>query len=85
MKLKHMTVQYTHVPEMETTVYYAYGEQEGVMYESVFELPDSVFRMLNAFQIDERVTQGLSENIRELTIEEIVQRNKEMEQEGVLT
>lgn len=82
MKLKHMTVRYTHVPESESTLYYAYGQQDGKRYESVFELPDNVFRMLNAFQIDERVTNGLTENIREVTAEELEQREREMRGEA---
>ncbi len=79
MKLKHMAVQYTHVPETETTFYYAFGIQDGTMYESTFELSDATFRLLNAFQIDETVTAGLEANIVEVTTDEIERRRNEME------
>ncbi len=79
MKLKHMTVQRTYVPEMRTTVFYAFGVDDGRMYESHFELPDSAAALaIDSEQLNWRVTNGLTDGIRVVSAEELAQRDQEM-------
>lgn len=80
MKLKHMKVQYTHIPEAGCTLYYAFGvdPEDGKMYESHYELLDTTVRLLDRYQLEVLVTRELAAGIVEVTREELDRRNAEM-------
>jgi hypothetical protein len=78
VKLKHMHVQYNRIPNQAATLYYAYGEQDGRMFESNVVVNDTETITKSREQIDYHVTQQLEQGIRELTIQEQHRRKEEM-------
>jgi len=73
-----MKVQYNRMPDRPATLYYAFGEENGVTYESNLLVYDSEILLMDAFQLDTFVTIGLTSNIRELTQQEFVNRIEEI-------
>lgn len=82
MKLKHMAVKFTEIPAQHATLYYAYGEQDGRMYESHALVTNMEILPLQTEQLNLYVTNKLEAGIRELTLAEQMKRAQEMQ--GVL-
>lgn len=78
MKLKDMLTQYNRIPNQAATLYYAYGEQNGKMFESSIVVNDTETITKSREQIDNYITRKLNESITELTIQEIQRRKEEM-------
>jgi hypothetical protein len=73
-----MVTQYNRIPNQAATLYYAYGEQKGKMYESHLVVKDVETITKSRNQIDEYITKKLEQNITELTPQEKQRREQEM-------
>lgn len=82
MKLKHMAIKFTEIPEQRATLYYACGVEDGRMYESHALVTDMEIIPLQTEQLNMYVTKKLEASIVELTLEEQMKRAQEMQ--GVL-